>query len=210
MNKTGKSGLFYFYAERRENMNFVEFNKLGTIIKSNINNIYATSNNYDNILIFAEFDTSATSNIEVSVTFKRSDGVVVGPILAEPHIHEDRFCRKVTLDKGILCCSGPLQITVRYQEFDMLDGEIVAVKTRAVGMLTCNVYDAVEYDHIIPTDIYSNLVSLVADKVNKDLRVYEKTVDLENDDLLLIYDQGTEKTYSVTLATLAEFIKYNF
>lgn len=32
-------------------MNFVEFNKLGTIIKSNINNIYATSNNYDNILI---------------------------------------------------------------------------------------------------------------------------------------------------------------
>lgn len=124
-------------------MNFIEFNKQGIITKSNINNIYATSNNADELIIFAEFDSSPIGNIEASVMFKRSDGVIIGPLIANEAIVDGRFCRKVLLGDQVLKVPGPLQMTVRYQEFDIVDGSLVPIKTRVAGMVTTNIYDAI-------------------------------------------------------------------
>ena len=169
-------------------MNFVEFNQLGTITKSNINNIYATSDNFDKLYIFAEFDTSANSNLEASVTFKRSDGAIVGPFLAEADVVHDRFCRKVNLSNRVLGASGPLQMTVRYQEFDLLDGVPVAIKTRAVGMLTTNVYDAIDADAVINPELIAQVSLLVASKLNQDFRSYDRLTSLSESDMILVND----------------------
>ena len=106
--------------------------------------IAATSSGHE-LFIYAEFDTVVNTDLMVTVTFKRSDGFIIGPLEAKEHIDDSGvLCRVVLLNKSVLAVPGPLELTVRYDYYGFNDlGERVRVITRALAKVVAHVYDAV-------------------------------------------------------------------
>ena len=114
-------------------------------LKSFDREIIAATSSGHKLFIYAEFDNVINTDLIVTVTFRRADGFIIGPLEAKEHIDDnDILCRAITLDKQVLAVPGPLELTVRYDYYGFNDfGERVRVVTRALAKTVAHVYDAV-------------------------------------------------------------------
>lgn len=114
-------------------------------LKSFDREIIAATTCGHNLFIYAEFDNVVSNDLVVTVTFRRADGFIIGPLPAEDYLDSnDVLCRVINLERPILSVPGPLELTVRYDYYGLNEfEERVKVSTRALAKVVAHVYDAV-------------------------------------------------------------------
>lgn len=164
-------------------MNYIYFNEKGRLKKSTIEDLYQSSANVDTIYIFADFDKEETSEYEVSLTFRRSDGLVIGPVECVPdfkpnplNTEENMRCYSFVLGNDVLDVSGPLQITARYHStyIDPVTG-MEEESIRATAMVVANVNASVPIQGGTST-IVSNLnrrITILNEKVDQNKEEFD-------------------------------------
>lgn len=168
-------------------MNYIYFNEKGRLKKSTIDDLYQGSANVDIIYIFADFDKEETSEYEVSLTFRRSDNVVIGPVECVPDfqpnpINPDEMmrCYSFVLGNDILDVAGPLQITARYHStyVDTITGEVEEA-IKATAMVVANVNASVPLQSGTST-LLANInrrINMMNDKLTAEIEGVDDKLD---------------------------------
>jgi len=108
--------------------------------------IFATSDKVDKIDAYIDEQKPYPVGFEPSITFKRSDSVVLGPFPMLPALDEQgRTYHTYTFNKIDIAVAGPLQISIRYNkyQYDDISDEVIIVKSKATAMITTYVYDVI-------------------------------------------------------------------
>lgn len=168
-------------------MNYIYFNEKGRLKKSTIDDLYQGSANVDTIYIFADFDKEETSEYEVSLTFKRSDGLIIGPVECVPdfmpnpfNTEENMRCYSFVLGNDVLDVSGPLQITARYHStyIDPVTG-MEEESIRATAMIVANVNASVSLQSGTST-LLANInrrINMMNDKLTVEIEGVDDKLD---------------------------------
>lgn len=106
--------------------------------------IFATSKKVDRIEAYTDFDSK---DYDVSISFKRSDGVMLGAYPMNPiPLYDGKVYHEYSLDELETKVPGPLQLTIRYEKyaFDPLTGDTILISSKPVAMTEIYIYETVE------------------------------------------------------------------
>lgn len=106
--------------------------------------IFATSKKVDRIEAYTDFDSK---DYDVSISFKRSDGVMLGAYPMNPMPLDDgKVYHSYMLDKLETRVAGPLQLTIRYEKYgvDPITGDSVLISSKPVAMTEIYIYETVD------------------------------------------------------------------
>ena len=106
--------------------------------------IFATSKKVDKIEAYTDFDSS---NYEVSIAFKRADGIVLGAYPMKPILGEDdKVYHSYDLDYDDTRVHGALQLTIRYEKWvvDPITGDMELVSSMPASMTEVYIYESID------------------------------------------------------------------
>lgn len=139
--------------------------------------IFATSKKVDKIEVYTDFDSQ---NYEVSIAFKRPDGILLGAYPMKPSIAEDNsIYHFYDLDSEETRIPGALQITVRFESWvlDDVTNEMILETSRPISMTEVYIHETIQDGKDKLSQLVSQLNQIKAEI--KELQLGFNEVDCE-------------------------------